>query len=167
MTSLVPQQLEGQKPFGYSVCNLDCRHNHLVWFRAPMRHTTTIILCAALLPAALAGCSPGTGDYTTYRLSTSDIVTVQNVVRTSVKDPSSAQFGEMVATRDKTGIVRVCGLVKVNPKNSFGGYVGNSQTYIGTLTPGAFTLIKLDNPQMFGEAWPAVVRCKQNGMVLL
>jgi hypothetical protein len=58
-------------------------------------------------------------------------------------------------------------LVKVNPKNSFGGYLGNNQTYIGTLTPGAFTLIQLDNPQMFGEVWPAVARCKQNGMVLL
>jgi hypothetical protein len=73
----------------------------------------------------------------------------------------------MMATRDKTGIVRVCGLVKVNPKNSFGGYLGNNQTYIGTLTPGAFTLIQLDNPQMFGEVLPAVARCKQNGMVLL
>src|SRR5262245_38343667 len=127
----------------------------------PMRH------CAAILCAALAGCSPGPGEYATYRLSTSDIVTVQNVVRANLKDPSSAQFGEMVATRDKTGIVRVCGLVKVNPKNGFGGYVADNQTYIGTLTPGAFTLIRLDNPQMFGEAWPAVVRCKQNGMVLL
>jgi hypothetical protein len=92
---------------------------------------------------------------------------VQNVVRANLKDPGSAQFGEMMATRDKTGIVRICGLVKVNPKNSFGGYVGNNRTYIGTLTPGAFTLIQLDNPKMFGEAWPAVVRCKENGMVLL
>ena len=65
-----------------------------------------------------------------------------------------------MATRDKTGIVRVCGLVKATPK-SFGGYVGNTQTYIGTLTPGAFTLIQL------GEAWSAIVRCKRNGMVLL
>ena len=133
----------------------------------PMRNTTTIILCAAILCAALAGCSPRPGEYTTYRLSTSDIVTVQNVVRANLKDPGSAQFGEMMATRDKTGIVRVCGLVKVNPKNSFGGYVGNNRTYIGTLTPGAFTLIQLDNPKMFGEAWPAVARCKENGMVLL
>ena len=127
----------------------------------PMRHTTTIIICAAILCAALAGCSPGPGEYTTYRLSTSDIVTVQNIVRANLKDPGSAQFGEMMATRDKTGIVRVCGLVKVNPKNSFGGYVGNTQTYIGTLTPGAFTLIQL------GEAWSAIARCKRNGMVLL
>jgi hypothetical protein len=131
-----------------------------------MRHTTTIILRAAILCAALAGCSPGPGEYTTYHLSTSDTVTVQSVVRANLKDPDSAQFGEMAATRDKTGIVRVCGLVTVNPKNSFGGYVGNTRTYIGTLTPGAFTLIQLDNRLMFGE-WPAVERCKQNGMVLL
>jgi hypothetical protein len=125
-----------------------------------MRPTTTIILRAAILCAALAGCSPRPGDYTTYRLSASDIVTVQNVVRVNLKDPGSSQFGEMMATRDKTGIVRVCGLVKATPK-SFGGYVGNTQTYIGTLTPGAFTLIQL------GEAWSAIVRCKRNGMVLL
>ena len=124
-----------------------------------MRHTTTII-CAAILCAALTGCSPRPGEYTAYRLSSSDIVTVQNVVRANLKDPDSTQFGEMMATRDKTGIVRVCGLVKVIPKNSLGGYVANTQTYIGTLRPGAF---KLDNLQTFG----AVVRCKQNGMVLL
>ena len=118
------------------------------------------VLCAAVLCAALAACSPRPGEYTTYRLSASDIVTVQNVVRANLKDPDSTQFGEMMATRDKTGIVRVCGLVKVTPKNSVGGYVANTQTYIGTLRPGAF---KLDNLQTFG----AVVRCKQNGMVLL
>ena len=133
----------------------------------PMRHTTTTILCVAVLCSALGGCSPRLGEYTTYRLSTSDTATVQNVVRANLKDPGSAQFGEMMATRDKTGIVRVCGLVKVSPKNSFGGYASNNQTYIGTLTSGAFTLIQLDNPHMFGEAWPAVARCKQNGMVLL
>ena len=132
-----------------------------------MRHTTTTKLCAAVLCAALGGCSPRPGEYTTYHLSTSDTTTVQNVVRANLKDPGSAQFGEMMATRDKTGIVRVCGLVKVSPKNSFGGYASNTQTYIGTLTPGAFTLIQLDNPHMLGEAWPAVARCEQNGMVLL
>jgi hypothetical protein len=131
-----------------------------------MRHTTTTILCVAVLCSALGGCSPRLGEYTTYRLSTSDTATVQNVVRANLKDPGSAQFGEMMATRDKTGIVRVCGLVKVSPKNSFGGYASNNQTYIGTLTSGAFTLIQLDNPHMFGEAWPAVARCEQNGMVL-
>ena len=115
-----------------------------------MRHTTTTILCVAVLCSALGGCSPRLGEYTTYRLSTSDTATVQNVVRANLKDPGSAQFGEMMATRDKTGIVRVCGLIKVSPKNSFGGYASNNQTYIGTLTSGVFTL-----------------RCEQNGMVLL
>jgi hypothetical protein len=54
----------------------------------------------------------------------------------------------------------------VNAKNSFGGYVGQ-QAYIGELAPTTgFTLIQLDNPGFEGEAWPAILRCKRNGMVM-
>ena len=43
--------------------------------------------------AALAGCSPRPGLYTTYRLSTFELVTVQNVVRANLKDPAQRSSG--------------------------------------------------------------------------
>lgn len=57
-----------------------------------------------------------------YDLTNADIKAVEKGVRVSLKDPNSAQFGNMMAMKRSDGMIAVCGYV--NGKNSFGGYVG-------------------------------------------
>ncbi len=65
-----------------------------------------------------------------YQLSQTEQLAVQTGVREGLKDPASAMFGGMAASRNAKGFVYVCG--SVNAKNSFGGYVGH-QPYFGML----------------------------------
>lgn len=68
---------------------------------------------------------------TPYQLNADEVKAVQQGVRNSLKDPTSAIFGENFSAAQKDpGIVYVCGTV--NAKNSFGGYVGN-QPFLGLL----------------------------------
>lgn len=60
-----------------------------------------------------------------YVLTAAETKVVEEGVRGDLKDPNSAMFGRMVATRapaDPTSTT-VCGFV--NAKNSFGGYTGD------------------------------------------
>jgi hypothetical protein len=61
--------------------------------------------------------------------------TVQSAVLAGLKDPDSARFGAMSASKDLDGVVVICGLV--NARNSFGGYVGMSP-YYGVFSQGRF-----------------------------
>src|SRR5262245_22982732 len=65
-----------------------------------------------VLALLLVGCSPKPGDFTAYQLSESDIAVVQSSVKRSLKNPNFPQFGTILATRAKNGIVNVCGQVK-------------------------------------------------------
>jgi len=56
-------------------------------------------------------------------LSIRQITMVKNGVKAHLKDPVSAQFGNISASKDSKGQIYVCGLV--NAKNSFGGYTGS------------------------------------------
>lgn len=53
----------------------------------------------------------------------------------SLKDPTSAQFGEMFAAKTESGETMICGYI--NAKNSYGGYNGNAP-FAGVLKNGAF-----------------------------
>lgn len=53
----------------------------------------------------------------------------------SLKDPGSAQFGEMFAAKTENGETMICGYV--NAKNSYGGYTGMAP-FAGSLQNGKF-----------------------------
>lgn len=87
-----------------------------------------------LVPCMLAvsGCASSMQATTTARpvhLSQEQVKEVHEGVRKALKDPGSAQFGEMSAVIDG-GMITVCGFV--NAKNSFGGFTGQKR-YIGML----------------------------------
>lgn len=66
-----------------------------------------------------------------YILSNAETSAIINGVRGRLKDPASAIFGGVVAKKEASGFVYVCG--SINAKNSFGGYTGD-QPYSGMLT---------------------------------
>lgn len=98
------------------------------------------VFLGLLFSAVLAGCNqvvvdqhaknlpPSVGSYS---LTPDDKTIIENGVRQSLKDPDSAKFGPMQASKRSDGAVTVCGYV--NAKNSFGGYVG-MQPFIGLLS---------------------------------
>lgn len=59
---------------------------------------------------------------------------VQTGLKTRLKDPDSARFGEFKAGRDGKGEITVCGYV--NAKNSYGGYTGQ-KPFLGVLSQGS------------------------------
>lgn len=94
---------------------------------------------------------------------------VQDGVRKSLKDPSSAEFGSYKATRSlgPDGAIVVCGTV--NAKNSFGGYTGHLP-YGGMLAeigPGgavrAFRPFGFASPGKNGDIGIYLV-CKKHGI---
>ncbi len=87
------------------------------------------------LSGVLVGCQtamlPPPPDTKPYALNELETQAVQEGVRRSLKDPTSALFsGVPRASEKEPGIVYVCGVV--NAKNSFGGYVGD-RPYLGLL----------------------------------
>jgi hypothetical protein len=58
-------------------------------------------------------------------LSKSQLIAIQKAVRASLKDPESARFGSIGATKSDKGVITACGMV--NAKNSFGGYTGEKE----------------------------------------
>lgn len=99
-------------------------------------------MASLLCVVTLAGCST-TGMQGSrieagapYTLSASEKSTVQEGVRSSLKDPTSPLFGAMAASKGTDGVITVCGYV--NGKNSYGGYVGD-KPYIGILAPASGT----------------------------
>lgn len=74
--------------------------------------------------------APNPAEHTPYALTATERAAVEKGVRNSLKDPMSAMFGEMKASRDpKSKLIQVCGYV--NAKNSFGGYTGNALFFGG------------------------------------
>ncbi|SDY54641.1 hypothetical protein [Citreimonas salinaria] len=75
--------------------------------------------------------------------------TVKAAVRNKLKDPDSAQFGEIHAKRDGQKI-DVCGWV--NARNSLGGYVGETlfMTWLSGGEPGAVVLAS-DSPEVIAK----------------
>lgn len=65
-----------------------------------------------------------------YILSDMEKNAIMNGVRARLKDPASAIFGGVVAKKDASGFVYVCG--SINAKNSYGGYTGD-KPYSGML----------------------------------
>lgn len=87
---------------------------------------------------------------------------VEQGVRKGLKDPESARFGDMFATRDAQGVVTVCGYV--NAKNSFGGY-GGMKPFVGVLGPvGSFGLAGVGGSD--GDTYGVVTACKRAGINL-
>jgi hypothetical protein len=80
-----------------------------------------------------------------------------------LKEPGSARFGAIGASRDTTsGLIYVCGFV--NAKNSFGGFTG-MQPFSGGLTnisglPPRFSLIGVGGNESAQQARLHV--CRQN-----
>ena len=65
---------------------------------------------------------------------------MQRNTRAVLKDPDSARFGAMAASKTADNIVYVCGTV--NARNSFGGYTG-AQPFTGVMTTiGSTTLFR-------------------------
>jgi len=90
------------------------------------------ILGVLLGVAVLASVPAGYKKYSAYVAANEEaafeqraIDKAQQIVRSSLKDPSSAQFEDVRFYANTSG---VCG--KVNAKNSFGGYVGASPFFV-------------------------------------
>jgi hypothetical protein len=121
---------------------------------------------AALLVLALSGCGPSATVVMPFELTDADQAAIKAGVRASLRDPGSAEFGDMRATRGTDGAVSVCGWV--NSKNGFVGYTGN-QLFIGLLNiathPSIFTLTAIGTPEQQGQM-PIISRCKKAGITL-
>lgn len=82
-----------------------------------------------VVAALLSGCASGAAVETQatvkpFQMTAADREAVETAVKSSLKDPASAQFGDMravySATRPRT--VTICGAV--NARNSYGGFAG-------------------------------------------
>lgn len=87
---------------------------------------------------------------------------VQAAVRATLKDPDSARFERIIASRNATGRIAVCGFV--NAKNSYGGYTGMTP-FNGEFTGAVFT------PDLIGTTEDFIVRairerCARQGLIL-
>lgn len=77
-----------------------------------------------------------------YSLSAADQTNVRRSVLASLKDPESARFGSMAASKATDGTIFVCGFV--NARNSFGGYTG-MEPFAGRMTGPAFGVVYWGN----------------------
>jgi len=84
---------------------------------------------------ALVGCAGGRPSFITkleqsprYYLSAAEEKAVQDSVAAQLKEPLSAIFSGMVASKETNGSILVCG--SVNAKNSLGGYTGMQPYYV-------------------------------------
>ena len=86
---------------------------------------------------ALAGCATTAPrePVETVTLTPQQVVVVHEGVRRSLKDPESARFGSMVASRSANGTINVCGWV--NARHGYGGYTGE-RAYSGAMAEGVF-----------------------------
>ncbi|MBS7696272.1 MULTISPECIES: hypothetical protein [unclassified Chelatococcus] len=88
------------------------------------------ILSVVAVTVALAACNTSNQAAQTnprvpmhpITLNKAQIDAIQSAVKRDLKDPYSAHFGEIKATRGADGTVVACGFL--NAKNSFGAYTG-------------------------------------------
>lgn len=119
-------------------------------------------IAVVLAGLVVAGCgqTAGIGQHKTITLSAAQRTIVESGIRSRLKDPDSAKFGEMLAGTDASGATRVCGWV--NAKNSFGGY-GGPQIFAGQIAGAALVDVAMDNP---GESFkPVAIICKNAGLM--
>lgn len=81
---------------------------------------------AVALAVSLSACATShdpaiTAQFTPSVLTDQEVQVVQKAVQRSLRDPQSAQFGELSASSDGS-MVLICGLV--NARNAYGGYTG-------------------------------------------
>jgi hypothetical protein len=84
------------------------------------------VIALLLFAGLLTGCNVSTGEGTRPDLSDNEAFALaRKRVTESLKDPSSAQFGEFSRRSHSLGFAddRVCGTV--NARNSFGGFTGH------------------------------------------
>lgn len=93
-------------------------------------------------------------------LSSRQVEMVQAGVSDTLRDPSSAQFGPLVASASSDRGVTVCGTV--NAKNAFGGYAGRNN-FIGILTPAGFELGTMA-PRV--DDWWVLRQCQEAGAAI-
>ena len=99
-------------------------------------------------------------------LSPQTVEVIQQGVRSTLKEPDNALFGNMIGGRDSKGRLHVCGWI--NGKNSFDTYSG--------MTPFAGVMIELPNfdsdkplsgfQVVLWEASAALAACKEMGLSL-
>jgi hypothetical protein len=97
-------------------------------------------------------------------LSPQAVEVIQQGVRSTLKEPDTALFGNMIGGRDSKGRLHVCGWI--NGKNSFGTYSG--------MTPFAGVMIEVPDPDnplrgfhvVRWEASAALAACKEMGLSL-
>lgn len=86
-----------------------------------------ILAVAIALCSASSAQSQDTKPRTPLTLSDAQQEQVKADVKSKLKDPDSARFGTMAASKSAEGVVMVCGWV--NAKNSYGGYTGEMPFY--------------------------------------
>jgi hypothetical protein len=101
----------------------------------------------------LSGCVSISGSEP-VRLSATDIFRVEEVVKTKLRDPGSAQFSKVSAQKrvfsdGRTDTV-ICGLV--NSKNGFGGYAGATAFSVFRDKAGKLSLGAIDESNQLGLA---------------
>ncbi len=136
-----------------------------------MRNRAAVILacCAATQLSACAGGAPTPAAEPALELVTprtlppNQVAALQDGVRASLKDPTSAQFGQHKAGSNAKGGTIVCGWV--NAKNSYGGYTGK-QPYLALLLPdtGKFYVQKIGGTE--AEAYAVQSVCTRSGLPL-
>lgn len=133
-----------------------------------MKLSASAISVAAI---ALSGCvQPQSANNTNppmpYELTASDRMAVSESVKGKLKDPESARFGLMLATRRQGDPIKVCGYV--NAKNSFGGYTGN-EIFLGVLTSGGSKSAAFSTTDISGQNDKfdlARNLCERDGVIL-
>jgi hypothetical protein len=87
---------------------------------------------------------------------------IEQGVRDVLKDPASAQFGAMAASRNEEDVITACGYV--NARNSFGGYSG-MKPFMGVITSGGgFTVAGIGSSDLDSRATINV--CRKFGVAI-
>jgi hypothetical protein len=126
------------------------------------------ILAIASVALLMAGCGAGQlaevqlKPLEPLQLSADQITQVQTIVKFSLQDPGSAQFGTIKGGKDLEGKVFVCGLVNV--KSNFGGF--NGMAFTGEINSGgAFKMVAMGDITDVSLAIQQV--CGKQGLLLI
>ncbi len=126
---------------------------------------TTAACLLTLVGCASTGISPASKIIpgAPYALSPAEQEIIKKGVISVLKDPTSALFGIMQASKSADGVVTVCGYV--NGKNAYGGYVGD-KPYAGVLTggdkPSGFVVAAMGGVDT--ETYATYSVCRQSGI---
>lgn len=97
-----------------------------------------------------------------YALSPEETKGFEDAARAALKDPNSAMFNGVVASKAPDGTIYACG--RVNAKNSFGGYTGQ-QWYFGVKMPAAnYAVLGFGGTD--AKDYAVLTMCKKHGLGL-